>query len=40
MRETLWLNARVDDAVTVERFSAKWVCLHPRAAVSLVASTQ
>lgn len=31
MRETLWLNARVDDAVTVERFSAKWVCLHPTA---------
>lgn len=41
MRETRWLTARVDHAVTVERFSAKRFCLPPiRAAVSLVAPTQ
>ncbi|MET4221924.1 hypothetical protein ABIB00_007160 [Bradyrhizobium sp. LB14.3] len=41
MRETRWLNARVDHAGTVERFLAKRVCLPPiRAAISLVAPTQ
>lgn len=41
MRETRWLNARVDHEGTVERFSAKRVCLPPiRAAISLVAPTQ
>ncbi len=40
MRETRWLNVRVDHERTVERFSAKRVCLPPiRAAISLVAPT-
>ncbi|MGY4501484.1 hypothetical protein ACVWYH_005415 [Bradyrhizobium sp. GM24.11] len=40
MRETRWLDARVEHAGTVERFSAKRVCLSPiRAAISLVAPT-
>lgn len=40
MRETRWLNVRVDHERTVERFLAKRVCLPPiRAAISLVAPT-
>lgn len=41
MRETRWLNVRVDHERTVERFSAKRVCLPPiRAAISLVAHAE
>lgn len=40
MRETRWLNVRVDHERSVERFSAKRVCLPPiGAAISLVAPT-